>query len=307
MSDFDNITANNGSNKEKINFYLPGFSENLALYAMFEDFHEHIPSWFYDDFKIAAVYGCFPNMIWNGGRAYFGKVGRPSMKQAVEEMNKRGIAIRYTFTNPLLEEKHMGDTLCNIALEVADNGMNEVLVNTACIEEHVRKNYPSFKIISSTTKCLRTIDLVEKELDKDYYLVVLDSALNVDERIFNIAKRDRLELLVDHGCQLNCPNRERHYIASGKAQLTFDNVDFPGCPFTINDFEGLKKKEHFISREMINNKFAPGGFKHFKLDGRVFQKEKLVDSMLYYMVLPEHQERMKEIIKKEVYGNANVW
>ncbi len=305
--ELNNSLINAQPTQEKIHFYLPGFYENLTLYAMFEDFHVHIPEWFYDNFKIAAIYGSFPNCIWNGGRAYFGKVDRPAMDQVIEEMNKRGIAVRYTWTNPLLEEKHMSDTLCNIAMEAANNGMNEVLVNTAAIEEHVRKNYPNFKIISSTTKCLRTIDLVEKELDKDYYLVVLDSALNVDENIFNIKKRDRLEILVDHGCQLNCPNREKHYIASGRGQLTYNVPDFPICPFTRHDFAQLSQKEHFISREMIDQKFIPGGFKHFKLDGRVFQKEKLVDSMLHYMVRPEHQQRMKDIIKKEVFMNGDVW
>lgn len=293
--------------KEKVHFYLPGFFENVTLYIMLSDFIEHIPQWFYDDFKISAVYGCFPNCIWNGGRAIFGGVNRPIMTKTIEEYNKRGIAVRYTFTNPLLEEKHMSDTFGNVCLEVADNGMNEVLVNTAVIEDYVRKNYPGFKLISSTTKCLRTFDLVRDELEKDYYLVVLDSALNKDERVFELEKRDRLELLVDHGCRLNCPNRERHYIASGKAQLTFDTTDFPPCPSVNHTFEELKTKDNFISRELMNEKYIPAGIKHFKLDGRSFQTEKLVDSLLYYMVKPEFREKMKQIIKKEVYGNADVW
>lgn len=290
-----------------IHFYLPGFYENLSLYAMFEDFHQHIPQWFYEDFKISAIYGAFPNSIWNGGRATFGLTSKKAMTQTIEEMNNRGIAIRYTFTNPLLEEKHMNDTFCNLTLELANNGMNEVLVNSPVVEDYVRKNYPNFKIISSTTKCLRTIDLVEKELEKDYYLVVLDSSLNVNPDIFNIAKRDKLEVLVNHGCRLNCPNREKHYVASGKAQLTYDNVDFIQCPFVRNDFKELSQREHFISREMIDNKFIPGGFQHFKLDGRVFQKEKLVDCLVHYMVKPEFQQKMKDIIKKEVYLGKDIW
>lgn len=297
----------NNTNKEKFNFYLPGFYENATLYAMLADFIEHIPQWFYDDFKISAAYGSFPNSIWNGGRANYGGINRPIMQKTIEELNKRGIAVRYTFTNPLLEEKHMSDVFCNICLELADNGKNEVLVNTQVIEDYVRKNYPNFKIISSTTKCLRTFDLVEKELDKDYYLVVLDSALNKDDRVFTLEKRDRLELLVDHGCRMNCPNREKHYIASGHAQLTFDTTHFMSCPFVTHDFEGLKASDNFITREMITEKYVPGGIKHFKLDGRSFQLEKLVDSILYYMVLPEFRDQMKSIIKKEVYMNAQVW
>lgn len=293
--------------KEKINFYVPGFYENVSLYAMLADFVEHIPQWFYDDFKISAAYGTFPNCIWNGGRTYYGAINRTMMEKTVEELNKRGIAVRFTWTNPLLEEKHMSDTFANVCMEVADNGFNEVLVNTQVIEDYIREKYPNFKIISSTTKCLRTLDLVEKELEKDYYLVVLDSSLNTDERIFSLKDRDRLEILVDHGCMMNCPNREHHYLITGEAQLKYDVVHLPTCPACIHDFNGLMQKEHFITREMLNERFIPAGFKHFKLDGRSFQAEKLVDSLLYYMVRPEFREKMKAIIKKEIYLNSDVW
>lgn len=293
--------------KEKFNFYLPGFYENLTLYALLADFIEHLPQWFYDDFKIGAVYGCFPNCIWNGGRAIYGGINRPLMIKAIEEMNSRGIPIRYTFTNPLLEEKHMSDTFGNVCLELANNGMNEVLVNTPVIEEYMRKNFPNYKLISSTTKCLRTVDLVEAELEKDYYLVVLDSALNKNEKIFDLKERGRLELLVDHGCRYDCPNREKHYIASGTAQLTYDTTKFPPCPNLVRTFDELKVRENFISREEITEKYYPNGFRHFKLDGRSFETEKLVDSIIYYMVKPEYHVTMKNVIRKEVYMNKTDW
>ena len=291
---------------EKFHLYVPDFYANAALYTMLADFMEHIPQWFYDDFKISAAYGSFPSCIWNGGRVTFDRITRSTMDQVIQELNKRGIAVRYTFTNPLLEEKHMSDTFSNICLEAADNGMNEVLVNTQVMEDYVRTNYPNYKIISSTTKCLRTIEAVEAELEKDYYLVVLDSFLNKDERIFTLEKRDKLELLLDHGCTLNCPRSKQHYEELGHSQLTFSETTFT-CPTVNKTFEEVMQGEHCISRELLTEKYIPGGFKHFKLDGRVFKPEKLVDSLLYYMVKPEFQSRMKEIIKKEIYDDKPVW
>lgn len=291
---------------EKFHLYVPDFYANAALYMMLADFMEHIPQWFYDDFKISAAYGSFPSCIWNGGRVTFDRITRSTMDQVIQELNKRGIAVRYTFTNPLLEEKHMSDTFSNICLEAADNGMNEVLVNTQVMEDYVRTNYPNYKIISSTTKCLRTIEAVEAELEKDYYLVVLDSFLNKDERIFTLEKRDKLELLLDHGCMLNCPRSKQHYVELGHSQLTFSETTFT-CPTVSKTFEEVMQGEHCISRELLTEKYIPGGFKHFKLDGRVFKPEKLVDSLLYYMVKPEFQSRMKEIIKKEIYDDKPVW
>lgn len=292
--------------KEKIHFYVPDFYNNAALYILLADFIEHIPQWFYDDFDIAAAYGSFPNCIWNGGRTIFGSINADSMDKIIEELNKRNIAVRYTFTNPLIEEKHLNDTFSNICLQCADNGKNEVLVNTQVIEDYVRANYPSFKIISSTTKCIKTIEAVEEELDKDYYLVVLDSSLNIDPKIFDIKKRDRLELLVDHVCRVDCPNRTAHYIDVGKSQLTFRNSKF-SCPHNAGGFDEVMKRQHSITRQMLNEKFVPGGFKHFKLDGRTFPPEKLVDSLMYFMVRPEFRDKVKGIIKKEIYGNKDVW
>lgn len=294
--------------KDKINFYVPGFYENYQTYMFLLEFMENIPQWFYDDFKISAVYGTFPNCIWNGGRTTYGAINRPMMRKAVEDFNKHGIAIRYTFTNPLLEEKHMSDTFGNVLLEVADNGMNEVLVNTDVIEQHVRKNYPSYKIISSTTKCIRTVEGVAEELKKDYYLVVLDSALNKDPKVFDLEERGRLELLVDHGCRTNCPNREAHYRASGIAQLTYDSPKFMVCPYVNQpSFSDVMTRDNFISRDDITNRYYPAGFRHFKLDGRSFPPEKFIDSLMYYMVLPEFRVQAKAIIKKEIYHDKDVW
>lgn len=292
--------------KEKINFYVPDFYNNAPLYVMISGFIEHIPEWFYDDFKIAAAYGCFPSVIWNGGRVYFDRVTRHDMDRVIDALNQCGIAVRYTFTNPLLEEKHMSDTLGNICLEAANNGMNEVLVNTPAMEAYVRANYPDYKIISSVTKCIKTVEGVEEELKKDYYLVVLDSSLNKDERIFQIEGRDRLELLVDHACRLNCPRREVHYNEVGNCQLTYTESKF-SCPHIGKTFEELMRGPHVINRDLMAERYIPGGFKHFKLDGRAFLQETLVDTLVHYMVRPQYQAKFKDIIRKEVYSNDTDW
>lgn len=291
---------------EKIHFYVPDFYRNATLYMLMADFIKNVPQWFYDDFDIAAAYGSFPNCIWNGGRTTLDYVNRPLMDRVVEELNKRDIAVRFTFTNPLIEEKHLNDTFANLCLECANNGKNEVLVNTQVLEDYIRENYPDFKIISSTTKCLKTIEEVEKELDKDYYLVVLDSSLNNDPGIFDIKKRDRLEVLVNHSCRVDCPNRSKHYIEIGKAQLEFRNPKID-CPYVSASLEDMMKRDHSITRERMNEQFIPGGYKHFKLDGRAFTPADLVNSLMHYMVRPEYREKLKEIIKKEIYKNQNVW
>lgn len=82
---------------------------------------------------------------------------------AISEYNKRDIAVRYTFTNPLLENIHLFDTFCNLAMELGDNGKNEVIVNSPVLEDFICKMYKSYAIISSTTKCLKDLSAINDE------------------------------------------------------------------------------------------------------------------------------------------------
>ena len=283
------------------NYYLPDFYSNAALICFLADMIEHRPEWFYEDIRIGAAYGSFPSAIWNGGRVFINSTNKKQMQKYIEELNSRGIAVRYTFTNPLLEEKHLSDTFCNLCMELADNGLNEVIVNTQVLEDYIRKEYPRFKLISSTTKCLADEAAIRAELEKDYYLVVTDSALNNTDLLFSLDHKDKIELIVDHGCRDNCPNRREHYNIIGRAMLTFDEPQMKECPYVRREFAELKENASFITNEMIFGKYKDMGFKHFKLDGRSFAPHNLVESFLYYLVRPEYTNNMRAAIYKEIY------
>jgi hypothetical protein len=82
------------------------------------------PEKFNDDYEIGSVYGTFPGAIWNGGRAVFGVMSKKDIKLVLDNYNKLGIPVRFTWTNSLLEEKHLNDTYCNLIMELANNGRN---------------------------------------------------------------------------------------------------------------------------------------------------------------------------------------
>ena len=96
------------------------------------------------------------------------------MAEILRQFNGRGIPCRFTFTNPLITEEHLNDKFCNDVMRMADNGLNEVIVNSPILEEYIREKYPSYKITSSTCKQIEDFDALSAELDKDYSLVVLD-------------------------------------------------------------------------------------------------------------------------------------
>lgn len=284
-----------------VNFYLPDFYVNFRLIIMLDDLMRQSPEMFFDDIKIGAAYGCFPGSIWNGGRVVLGSCTKDEMIYAITELNDRDIAVRYTFTNPLLEKNHIFDTFCNLCMELGDNGRNEVLVNSEVLEDFIRRMYPEYKILSSTTKCIRDIEAIQRELEKDYSLVVLDSAMNNTEELFAIKHKERIELIANHYCQDDCPRRKEHYNAVGRCQLEFSKIDFPMCGNINRDFYQIMQNRSFITTEDIYGKYKECGFVNFKLDGRGFNKYKVLESIIYYFVRPEHRDKVRLCILKEIY------
>ena len=287
---------------DKINFFLPEFYGNFRLITYLHDWMQDEPQYFYEDVRIAAVYGCFPGNIWNGGRVILGSATRTEIAHVIEEYNRRGIAIRYTYTNPLLERYHVLDTYCNMCMDMADNGLNEVLVNSPALESYLREAYPGYRFISSTTKCLGDIEAVREELNKDYYLVVLDSALNNTEEMWELAPKEKIELIANHYCADNCPRRREHYKAVAKAQLEYDDSLVFKCENIKRSFQEIQTNCSFISNEDIHGAYREAGFVNFKLDGRGFKRFKVLESFVYYLVKPEYRDFVRNKISDDLYG-----
>ena len=196
-----------------VKWHLPGFCAFFYLNQIVINLMKEYPEKFREGYRVGSVYGTFPGAIWNGGRAVFGITCKKDMQRIVDTFNRFGVPVRFTWTNPLLEEKHVQDTYCNLIMSVADNGKNEVLVNSPVLEQYLRENYPDFGFISSTTKRLTRLEEIQAELDKNYKLVVLDYDLNHDEKVLSALESvaDRIEILVYEICFPGCQERKKHY------------------------------------------------------------------------------------------------
>ncbi len=291
---------------KEIYWHLPGLCYLRFLNHALLNVMQQYPDKFREGYKIASVYGTIPGAIWNGGRSSFGISPKSDIEKIISSYNNRGIPARFTWTNSLLEEKHVHDTYCNLIMKVADNGMNQVLVNRDCLEEYLRKEYPNYKVISSTTKRMTNLEDLEKELQKDYHLVVLDYDLNHDEQVLKKLEpyADKIEILVNEICYPRCPIRANHYEDESRAQLEYDVLSKFQCPnkSTPRVFDECKKREAFISNEQIGD-YIERGYVNFKIVGRGLPQDFVKESYLYFLV----KEKEREFIRKQIDGMLAAW
>ena len=278
---------------KEVYWHLPGLCNFRVINQILLNLMKDYPSKFREGYKIGSVYGTFPGAIWNGGRAVFGTAYKGDIDRVIKIYNSRGVPVRFTWTNTLLEEKHNFDTYCNLVMKLADNKKNQVLVNAPSLEEYIRKEYPDFAVISSTTKRLTDPAAIKAEVEKDYYLVVLDYDLNHNEEVLKELEpvADKIEILVNEICSPNCPKRAEHYRAESLSQLEFDQATDFKCPHqnAKRGFNESMKRPAFISNEEIGS-YIDRGYVNFKIVGRGLSPEFLMDSYAYFLAKDEHRE-----------------
>ena len=294
----------------KARFHLPGIYTHFKFNLIFATVLEQFPQYF-RDVEIASFYGAFPQSIWNGGRTQEGLCDKRYVKMVLNAFNEKGIPVRFTFTNPALEKKHLNDKFCNMVMSLANNGLNEAIVVSPILEDYIRKTYPKFKLTSSTCKRLDDGERLAAELEKDYSIVVVDYDLNNKFDILEkLPHKDKCEFLVNSNCRPACPNRAQHYYNVGVQQINYANhmrkyPDQPydpiifgdgkdqNCPFFTRNIFDVRDLSTNIKPDDIWEKYLPMGFNQFKIEGRTAWLFNLIETYVYYMAKPEFADKAR--------------
>ena len=280
-----------------VKYIIPGFYEHADINLKLIDLMKTNPEIFNDNTEIYASYGNFQHCIFDGGRIF------PDLSQASKEVidniildyNKRGIKVRYVFTNNQLKETDYYDRFANIILEEGNNGMNEIVIADSGLENYIREYYNNYNFISSTTKCLTNPQDLKKELDKDnYYMVCLDYNLNHNKKLLESLsneQKNKCEFLVNAICVSGCPNRKEHYRLNSISNLQHGRkYQMEECNIRYNGIHPkILSQPNNITVNEIYNYNEPLGFSYFKIEGRTWSDMDLILTYANFMVKPDQQ------------------
>ncbi len=250
---------------------LVGFFDFCKLLLGFEPYH--------------MVHGA-PLCAWNSGR-----VLKHLMREAEEmraaglEYERRGIALYLTFTNLLLTQAQVKDPLGNALCIFASNhnatGRNAVILASDALREHLRREYPKLRLVSSILKITAErgkgkLDVYKRLADEyDEVMVHPDDVLNYP-LLEQIEDKERHILLVNEYCIRNCPLRGLHYDSLSRMALDFlshDSSSFDekqannGCRNLYTLLTDPKRSVLALNTPEIE-RLRDMGFRHFKLQGR---------------------------------------
>lgn len=291
------------TNKKIAYFHLPGLFEFYDLYRVFLPlFFEH-REYFFDWCEIGSIYGSPADCIWGGGRVGFGE---EEPQKVLAFMQEYKISARLTFSNSLLQEKHLTDKKCNYLCSLFDSKspvQNGIIIYSDLLLNYIRNNYPDFYFISSTTKVLTDFDQFLSELNReDFLYVVPDFRLNkAFDRLESLTtiQKNKVEFLCNECCWIGCKEREKCYEAVSRKNLGETCPEHYCTAPNSNEgylFSKAMTNPGFISIEDIQKKYLPMGFTNFKIEGRSLGSALILEFLLYYMTKPEYHIHVREKI-----------
>ncbi len=282
-------------------YHLPGLFEFYELYSVFLPLFREHREYFYDWCDIGSIYGAPADCIWGGGRVGFGNHSPQDVLALTREYK---ISARLTFSNSLLREEHLSDKKCNALCAMFSENreiQNGVIIHSDLLLNYLKRNYPDFYFVSSTTKVLTDFGQFLNEADRqDFRYVVPDFRLNkAFDRLNTLTdlQKDKVEFLCNECCWIGCKDRKSCYENVSRKNLGEICPDHR-CTAPESEegylFSKAMTNPSFIGINDIQNVYLPMGFSNFKIEGRGLGSALILEFLLYYMTKPRYHLRVRE-------------
>jgi hypothetical protein len=282
-----------------------GLSTNVRLLRSFLAAQAAYPEWFNPALAITSVFDSILGLVWNGGRPDMGEaVSFAELKQRVAFFNELNIGVYFTFSNLLLSEKHLTDKDCNQVLAAFANPLNGCIVGSDLLVKHIRQNYPQYRLVLSVSKTTEPQfdEVALLKAASEYDLVVFPARFNREIDFLKRFPAEKIELLADEVCPLNCPHTQKHYLAI--SQYILDAYESKQTPDRQKYFLSCvwpehKQRQYVLSLTEILAISAATGITHFKFATREFGYGRNLETLCRYFVWPDHWKGFQEYMRFE--------
>lgn len=233
----------------------------------------------------SVVHGS-PLFKWNCGRV---------LKHLIREVEEirvaglayeaRGVAVDLTFSNFALGPEDMKDVTGNTLMEFFrrhnPTGKNAVIMASDALYEHVKRNFPELRTVSSILK----VTMEKGRGKRDYYLRLADKydkvMIHPDDvtrwdLLESLEDKSKYELIVNEYCMKNCPIRHLHYTSLSETAADFFGYDSSAFDAKLagngcSNLNALLTSDRFgvvaMAQEEMRRAYEMG-FRQFKLQGR---------------------------------------
>ena len=244
----------------------------IQLIKMIEDKFEYT-------LPIKYIFGS-PNIKWNGGRflyKYSNKENIGYIEKEIIKVTSQGIIPLFTFSNSIISEKDLTDSLCNTILELINTYKAEVIVSSDLLTKYISIKYPNIHIHSSVIRTAfennRDIEFYTK-LSSEFSNYVIHPDDNFDIKLLSRLPRTNAEILLNDRCNYLCRLRSQHYLAISRDQRMQEDTGYRPSRFleqctAIPEYKQISTKNRNISltvSEFI--RLTEMGYTLFKIQGR---------------------------------------
>lgn len=280
-----------------INYILPGLYEHFRFNKAFLEYLNNHQEQQEINTTIHAVYGNFQFCIWDGGRIFqdYKQATLEDIKDIFSFYTDHGIISRLIFTNNQLKSTDYYDRFCNLILTIGQDYNVEIVLADEKLMEYIKTNYPNYKFISSTTKCITNFDTLRQEINNpNYKMVCLDYNLNKHKELINFTpeEKEKTEFLCNAICPPGCTNRKNHYRLNSLFSLSGGSYySMCYCPITNNTVSKQQiESKNNITLQQIKDFYVPNGFSYFKLEGRTLGYIENLCNYINYLIKPEYKQ-----------------
>ena len=218
-----------------------------------------------------SFYGS-PGLLWDGGRTGIevDKISR--YVDFISYINGMGIGFNFCAQNIFISKTQRDDEQSNYFLNVLNqSSLNGVVVVLDTLREYIKAKYSQLQIISSINKAYieqgihASKQWYERILQEYDYCVVNGNDMYDFELLQSLPNKDRLILLLNEMCQLNCYHRNYHVVMQSIFRINESDKLYTEM---MNEFSCPGYQRNMILKNDKLKYYYDIGITHYKLQGR---------------------------------------